>query len=277
MSYHLQMPDSGGRRATPRSNFGLSGVLNRINAATSNASRAASNASRTAARAKTTAANARTAGRNATATAQRATAAPRASTAGSAGYAGAGAAGYGGGGGGFGGGGIAPTSAPVEPPTPKKWEDLSEKEQTDYLAGDATYSAQEAALQTELENLMAELAMQRTNYETDYNSALTNLGWNTETESFDPNNMLGAYGMSFNNQQNDFAGRGMLDSTAYANALTDLGTSFDRQRGDLSNAQSNFMRELDTRQEGAERTNVQDLQRARADAIARRAAREGII
>jgi len=204
----------------------------------------------------------------------------RANTAGTAGtagtmYQGAPYAAGGGAPAAFGGAGTLQTM--VAQNTPRKWEDLSEQEQNDYLKGDATYVAQSGALEQELKNLIAELGLQRTNYNTDFNSALSNLGWDTKTNSFDPRNLLGAYGASYSNQENDFAGRGMLDSSAYAQALENLGTSFNKQKGDLETARGNFLRELETRETGAKNTHTQDLQRARADAIARRAAREGLI
>lgn len=201
----------------------------------------------------------------------------------------------GGGGGGYsapsGGGGYtaspatfsapAPATAPAPPPPPAlTWEDINSwdpNKKEDWVSGDATYTAQKSALQQELENLLAEIALQRTNYTTDYTNALSNLGWNDETDSWDPNNELGGYGQSYNNQQNDFANRGMLDSSAYARALENLTTSFNKQKGDLGQARSNFFNELDLNKTNAQKSNTQDLQRARADAIARRAAREGIV
>lgn len=199
---------------------------------------------------------------------------------GSPSYSGGGSFGGGAAGGALGGMTVTSAAAPMsvpEPPKPRTWEELSEAERTDYLKGDATYTAQQSALEQELQNLIAELGLQRTNYQTDYTSALSNMGWNQDQNSFDPKNLLGAYGASYANQENDFANRGMLDSSGYANALTNLNTSFDKQKGDLDNSRSNFLRELQTRETGARNTNTQDIQRARADAIARRAAREGLV
>jgi hypothetical protein len=166
---------------------------------------------------------------------------------------------------------------PPAAPTAKKWEELGANEQTDYLKGDATYVAQQAALQSELQNLLSELALQRTNYDADHNNALRNLGWSQERNDFDPENPLGAYGAAYNNQENDFASRGMLDSSAFSEALTNLDTSFDKQLGDINSARTRFGSELDMRKQSAENTRKQDEQRARADAIARRAASLGLV
>lgn len=181
---------------------------------------------------------------------------------------------------GGGGGGISAFSAPAPPPPPPpppRWEDLSEADQKAYLNSDATYMAQEGSLKQELENLIAELALQRKNYGAEHGNTLRNLGWSQELNAFDPNNALGAYGMAFGNLQDDFASRGMLDSSAFAEGLGNLNTSFNNQLSDINNAKTRFEGELTTREQGARQSHTQDLNRARADAIARRAAKLGLV
>lgn len=198
------------------------------------------------------------------------------------------------GGGASGGGDFASAqsfAAPIEPPGPKPWEQLSGSEQTDYLAGDGTFAAQQAALQRQLEDEEAAADRESNDFGQEILRTLRNMGfmganfkaddakdqYAVEGGGFDAENRLGAYGQAFGNQENDFASRGMLDSSGYDRGFGDLRNSFDQQRGDVMDSFTTFMNNAMGRRKEARNTNVSDVGRAKADAIARRAATLGLI
>lgn len=176
--------------------------------------------------------------------------------------------------------------ATPEPPPPPMWDELDAQAQEDYLAGDATFVAQRAALIQQLADQEASLESDIDNYGIDTEKTMRNLGWRggkydpKENKfgggNWDPEDRIGAYGMAFGNQENDFAARGMLDSSGYDRAFGDMNTSFNRQRGDVMDALGTFLRNAEQRRGEFRNNKESDERRARADAIARRAASLGI-
>lgn len=167
-------------------------------------------------------------------------------------------------------------SAPPPPPPPPSEED--------YLAGDAGYQAQLAALLKALDLFKADDTAQRTRYETDYGEALKNLGWTPD----DPNtadineaawnweDMNTASGRAYQGQLNDFASRGMLQSSGYARANNDLQRSFNDQLGSVDRARTDFISQRDRDLAAYQNENTSSSQQARAEALARRAAMYGL-
>ena len=96
-------------------------------------------------------------------------------------------AGGGGGGGGMvpfsGGGGMAPMVAPPS--------------EEDYLAGDGGYQTQLSALQGALQRYLADSDFQRTNYQTDYNQSLRDLGYDEGAKAWNWDDKLTASGVNF--------------------------------------------------------------------------------
>lgn len=150
----------------------------------------------------------------------------------------------------------------------------------DYLAGDGSYQSQYAALKGALERYIADSDLQRTNYNTDYQSSLRDLGY-TEGQNGAPgawnwNDQLTASGKAYQNQLNDFAGRNMLQSQGYADAATDLERMFNQQYQQTATNKTNFMTGLDRELANYKGENTASQQAARAEAIARRAAQYGL-
>lgn len=174
----------------------------------------------------------------------------------------------GGSGGGYTGGALAANSAgsyggaPMAAPMPSiddpNWEPT-----------DSAYMAEAAGINSDTQTLLDELKRQRGLYELDWKTALRNLGYDQGAGQWDRNNRLGAYYQATNNQQNDFASRGLMNSSLYANALADLEGSFGQQLGDLNAA--NLQDETGYKERVAAATTQKDnaLKQARMNALAR--------
>lgn len=172
--------------------------------------------------------------------------------------------------GGGGAGGFSAMSAPMPAP-------MSDEE---YLPTDSIYVSEAAGINADVQALLDSLKRDRASYDVDFGAALRNLGWDLGEEGLSnpgqgqwrQQDMTGAYGSAYNNQQNDYAGRGMLTSSFYGKALEDLLSSFDRQRGDMIGARQRQFDDFTAQESEAETQKRQGLDRARASALARRAA-----
>lgn len=129
---------------------------------------------------------------------------------------------------------------------------------TAYLGSDSLYQGQMSAIQKALADYQANMAAQQGNYNSQYAMDTTNIGTQR--------------GYATEDQNNDFAGRGLLRSGLYANALG-------RLQGDYSNRQSQLDLNRSQYLSGLNRDylNFQSEEnlaqgRAKQDAIARRAA-----
>ena len=138
----------------------------------------------------------------------------------------------------------------------------------DFLGGDTTYLSQQAALKAALENYMSQMDQQKSQYGTDYTAKVDQLGYDLN----DPSNARGMFKRSIGDQENDFASRGLLQSGLFGNARDELNSDFQSRANDMLRAKTQFETGL-----GTDLTNFQSeqgltLDRARADALARRAA-----
>ena len=175
-------------------------------------------------------------------------------------YDSSGGSSYSGGGyyGGGGGGGVAPmVTAPSD---------------EDYLAGDSGYQTQLSALQGALQRYLADADFQRSNYTTDYKRSLRDLGYDEGTKAWNWNDRLTASGRGYQNQLDDFASRGMLQSQGYADAFQELQRMLNQQYDSLSSAKNTFMTDLDNQIANYKGENTSNQQAARAEALQRRAA-----
>lgn len=103
---------------------------------------------------------------------------------------------------------------------------------------DAAYMSETASADADYKNLIDQLTRQNTNYTSDFESGLRNMGldWagnDYASGNWDPTDKLGSYGQAFDNTQNDFSGRGMLDSSFYGQAQQGVTDRFNRQRNSL--------------------------------------------
>jgi len=186
----------------------------------------------------------------------------------------------GGGGGGGGslpyvGGSIGTFSAPaVEPPVPSVEE---------YQATDSILTAALAALDRALKDYNTQYEADIQTYDRDYNQALGNLGWrdldpgDAVNMGWDWNDILTSSGRAYQNQLNDFANRGMLQSQAYADALQTLNRSLNDQRTAMDTARSDFLADMNRKKTEFMNQDTLARQQARAESTNRRAAQYGII
>lgn len=167
----------------------------------------------------------------------------------------------GGGGGSFYGGGDTGLSPMVTSPT-----------EEDYLAGDSGYTAELSALQGALQRFLADSDFQRSNYTTDYQRSLRDLGYDEGAKQWNFDDPLTASGRGYNNQLNDFASRGMLQSQGYADAYNELLRMLGQQYDTISTGKNTFMTDMDNQTANFKAENTANQQAARAQALQRRAA-----
>lgn len=136
-------------------------------------------------------------------------------------------------------------------PTVKKW-----------LANDTTYQATINALNKALADYKARMNQQRGQYDTEYNMNLGNL--NTSRRA------------AVDDQQNDFASRGVLRSGVYAKSLGELSSDYDARRNALDTGRANYRADLSSALRDFQTEQALAKQNARQNAINRRAARYGI-
>ena len=152
----------------------------------------------------------------------------------------------------------APKKVTPKKPAPKRPQSATQK----YLAGDTTYQQQ-----------LADYNRSKADYNANYTrqSGIVNRDYSESQRAL---NRQGAQDRL--DQQNDFAGRGILHSGVFAKSLGDYNTDFNSrvkalttgktdQLGDLGSQRSSFLRQLQL-----------EMNNAREDAIRRRAARLGI-
>lgn len=184
----------------------------------------------------------------------------------------------GGGGGSYGGGGYSSYTASASTPAPAMSAD-------DWLnaGADQAYQAQMAALQKALSDYQADNTHQKDQYSTDFTKSLGQLGWTPGTNADDVNggqwnftDQNTASGKAYQNQLNDFASRGLLQSSLYGQANNDLLRSLTDQLSGLNTAKSNFMTNLAQQLSAYQNQNTASQQQAKADALARYSAQFGV-
>ncbi len=184
---------------------------------------------------------------------------------------------YGGGGGGGGGTyGIAPLSA-----APAVSKD-------DWIAADPGYKAQRDALAKALADYTANYNAEIGQYDVDYEKGLRSLGWDFEklddpmtkenegVGTWNLTDMTRSSGRSYQNQLNDFASRNMLQSSLYAQAVSDLMRSLDEQLGNVNTARQNFRNDKQRALTAYKTDNESQRNLAYADAASRYAALFGV-
>lgn len=177
----------------------------------------------------------------------------------------------------FGGGGGGGTFADSMPQAAPQAPQLSVE---DYLASgaDSAYTAQMAALTKALENSQADLTAQQGQYDVNYGDSVKNLGYIQDDPATPQNEGMwnftdtnNAAGRGFQNQQNDFAGRGMLQSSLYGTAQDNLTRSLSDQLGGMNTAKQNFRNDIASQGAAFGNQNMLSQGQAKAEAIARRA------
>lgn len=146
-------------------------------------------------------------------------------------------------------GGGAP--APPAPPSVDEW-----------LAGDTAYLSTTDALQKALADYQARMNQQKGQYQTEYDTNLSNLGTSREAALAD--------------LTDDFAARGLMNSGLFLNSHSELQSDYDARQAALEQGRASFLADLDAA--FADFQSEQDLTttKAKQDALARRAAKYGL-
>lgn len=200
-------------------------------------------------------------------------------------------------GGGVGGGGGNGSTVAAAPPIPTDDE---------FLAGDGAFQSQLDSLLKALTNYGSSIEKQRADYDTDFQTGLKGLGWRdkdndlgnnvvknaqggydaaADAGDWDWSDQNGAAGRGFTAQQNDFASRGLLQSTDYVKSQDDFKRSLMDQLNQTVSGRARYQQGL-TDQYAAykddagidEKRNLLgtgQAQQARFDALARKASQFG--
>jgi hypothetical protein len=175
---------------------------------------------------------------------------------------------------GAGGGGSFGLGAPEELPRPKP------KSFQEFSTGqfeDASYDAEVASAESEYKSLMAQLAQQQAGFMTDFKQGLSGLGWEFDQNDaegykkgrWNRDNQLGAYGQSYRNMENDFSGRGMMDSTFFGDAKTQMDGRFDQQYKQMLGSKQQQDDQFAGSSAAAEASKKRAAERALAEAYTR--------
>lgn len=131
-----------------------------------------------------------------------------------------------------------------------------------WLAGDVTYQQQLADFNRAIAEYNATFNRQKSITERDY------------AESQRALNLQGT--QDRDDQQNDFAGRGILHSGVYAKALGDYNTQFNQRMKALTTGKTDKLGDLSTQKSNFLRQTSLEKNNAKQDAIRRRAQQLGI-
>lgn len=167
--------------------------------------------------------------------------------------------GYNGNPGGGGGGG---TPNGYSPPQAPAVQQAPQKSIADWLAGDDTYNQQ-----------MAQFNASKSAQNTVHSNQLNQINQNFDNTSRSMNRQAD---VDRQNQQYDFAGRGVLNSGVYAKSLGDYNTNFQNQMGNLVSGKNQQTQTSDTDLQNFLRQVQLNSDAARQDAIRRRSLEYGI-
>lgn len=143
------------------------------------------------------------------------------------------------------------------PPPPPKPPSLA-----DFLKTDSTFSMQQSALEKAKADYLAQQGKTKTQYETSYTGDLSTLGENRTA--------------ALSDLENDYAGRGLLQSGLYADSLATTNNDWNKRQSALEQARAAFLSGLTDDFTNFSQEQTLTLQRAQQEAAARRAAQSGI-
>lgn len=148
----------------------------------------------------------------------------------------------------------------------------------DWLGQDSGFQATLAALLKASQGFNTDLDTQKSRYSTDYDQAVRSLGWTQDDPGtpqnegmFSQDDTNTASGRSYQSQLNDFASRGLLQSTLFDDARTNLTRSLTDQLGGVNTSRQNFMDDLTKQKTQYADQYAIDQQQARQEALQRRA------
>lgn len=151
------------------------------------------------------------------------------------------------------------TAKTIVPPAPPKPVPPTN---ANWLRSDSVYQRQLAAYAKSLADFQADQGLARTDYDTGYQTTSRDIGLAKADAAED--------------LKNDYASRGMLQSSLYNEGLGELNSQYQNQYNDLAKQRTSFMDQL--AQEFAKYKNEQGTQsqNAQAEALRRRAEKYGI-
>ena len=135
---------------------------------------------------------------------------------------------------------------------------------------DSTYQTTASQLTRALAQYQNNILKQRTDYTTAYGTDLKRLGYNQATNTWNRTDPLTSSGKAYTAQNNDFAARGMLQSTGYADADSTLGRAYSQQLADASTAKQKYFSDLDAQSAAYKQQTTDTLANAKLEAIARK-------
>lgn len=157
-----------------------------------------------------------------------------------------------------------------------------------WLKRDPGYIAEAASMRGTLNNALSDYTNQLRTYDTDFTTALKNLGRTSyrgdsartkkddySAGKWDPNNQLGAYGQGLRGINNDFSSRGMMDSSFFGEGLTNFNTDMDNQLASLEKSRQGFRSDNAVQRNSAQTDYQNAIKRAQADSAARAEIRYG--
>lgn len=133
--------------------------------------------------------------------------------------------------------GATPTTMTKKPTTPAK------PTLDAWLAGDGTYHDQVTDTNLALKNALDDVNRQKADYQNTYQNDMRQLGWNgTQWNMADA---LTQSGRAFGQQAQDFAARGMLQSSGYGDNFTNLTRQLNDQVTNADTARQKYNTDLD--------------------------------
>lgn len=144
-----------------------------------------------------------------------------------------------------------------------------------FLVSDPGYKAQLAALTKALSDYQASNNTQLSQYNTDYGKSLKSLGWDPTAKDWNTQDQNTSSGRAVQNLNNDFASRGLLQSSLFGEADNNLMRSLNDQLSSIDTAKQNYSTNLAQQLAAYKNQNLASQQQAKADALARYAAQYG--
>lgn len=151
-------------------------------------------------------------------------------------------------------GAIMPSAPAAPPPGPP---DINT-----FLAGDATYKSQQDALAKALADYQNQGKLQTDQYNTNYDTNVRQL----KLDQKDAETAI----------NDDYASRGLLTSGVFAKAFSDLQNQYAEKQKGLDTDKSNFLANLASATGNFQSDQALQLEKAKQDAINRRAAQYGV-
>lgn len=147
-----------------------------------------------------------------------------------------------------------PTAKIVQPPAPPKPVPPGN---ATFLRGDSTYQRQMAAYNKAMADFQADQGLSRADYETGYQGTYRDIGL--------------AKSDAAESLKNDFASRGLLQSSLYNEGLGDLNTQYQNQFNDLAKQRTSFLDQLAQEANKYKGDSAVQQQNAMNEALRRRA------